>query len=76
MTNLIESLRAKQKPEVFADKVDLVKLDDMEKQPSGFSPEPTNPHGGNAHRGMRMPSDDGKASDKAKSSDGKPQGHP
>ncbi len=49
MTNLIEGLRTKQKPQVFADKVDQVKLDDMDKQPGGFAPEPVNPHGGNPH---------------------------
>lgn len=38
MTDLIEQLKKRDKPQVFTDRVDLVKLDDMERQPSGFSP--------------------------------------
>jgi peptidyl-prolyl cis-trans isomerase C len=50
LADLVEGLRGKEKPQVFADRVDMVKLDDMEKQPEGFAP---NPHGGaNPHGGM------------------------
>ncbi len=48
MTKLVEDLRAKDKPETFPERVDLVKLDDMDKGPGGFAPEPAhapNPHG-------------------------------
>lgn len=40
VTALIDGLRARQKPQVFADRVDLVKFDDMDKRPSGFMPDP------------------------------------
>ena len=40
MTKLVESLRAKEKPQTFPERVDLVKLDDMDKGPTGFAPEP------------------------------------
>lgn len=38
--DLINQLRARQKPQVFADRVDLVKFDDMDKRPTGFMPDP------------------------------------
>jgi peptidyl-prolyl cis-trans isomerase C len=63
LTSLIEGLRQKQKPEVHADKVDLVKLDDMEKQPGGFAPEPPGQPGKGPHGGP------GKGAEK-------PAGHP
>jgi len=40
MTKLVEKLRTTEKPETFPDRVDLVKLDDMDKGPGGFAPEP------------------------------------
>jgi len=40
MTKLVEKLRATEKPETFPERVDLVKLEDMDKGPSGFAPEP------------------------------------
>lgn len=40
MVKLVEGLRTKEKPETFPDRVDLVKLDDMDKGPAGFAPEP------------------------------------
>lgn len=46
LTDLVDGLRAKEKPQVFADKVDLVKLDDMDKQPGGFAPGPANKQAG------------------------------
>jgi peptidyl-prolyl cis-trans isomerase C len=56
LTDLVEGLRGKEKPQVFADRVDMVKLDDMEKQPEGFSPHGGgNPHGGGSPHGGGMP---------------------
>jgi parvulin-like peptidyl-prolyl isomerase len=46
LTHLIDGLRAQQKPQVFADRVDLVKFDDMERRPGGFKPDPLRPVGG------------------------------
>jgi parvulin-like peptidyl-prolyl isomerase len=40
VSDLINTLRARQKPQVFAERVDLVKFDDMDKRPSGFMPDP------------------------------------
>jgi hypothetical protein len=40
---LLDKLRAKDKPKVFTERVDLVSFDDMEKRPTGFAPEPTGP---------------------------------
>lgn len=40
MTKLVEKLRTTEKPETFPERVDLVKLDDMDKGPGGFAPEP------------------------------------
>jgi peptidyl-prolyl cis-trans isomerase C len=40
MTTLVETLRAKEKPQTFPERVDLVKFDDMDKGPTGFAPEP------------------------------------
>jgi parvulin-like peptidyl-prolyl isomerase len=36
---LIDGLRAKDKPKVFTERVDLIKFDDMDKRPPGFPPE-------------------------------------
>ncbi len=50
MTQLVENLRKKEKPETFPERVDLVKLDDMDRGPSGFAPDPapkTGAHGKN-----------------------------
>jgi peptidyl-prolyl cis-trans isomerase C len=38
LTDLVEGLRGKDKPQVFTDRVDWVKLEDVEKQPPGFPP--------------------------------------
>jgi parvulin-like peptidyl-prolyl isomerase len=38
--DLINQLRARQKPQVFSERVDLVKFDDMDKRPTGFMPDP------------------------------------
>ncbi len=38
--DLINQLRARQKPQVVAERVDLIKFDDMDKRPSGFMPDP------------------------------------
>lgn len=38
--DMINQLRARQKPQVFTERVDLVKFDDMDKRPSGFMPDP------------------------------------
>jgi len=40
MVKLVEDLHAKEKPQTFPERVDLVKLDDMDKGPAGFAPEP------------------------------------
>ncbi len=40
MTKLVEDLRAKAKPKTFPERVDLVKLEDMDKGPTGFAPDP------------------------------------
>jgi peptidyl-prolyl cis-trans isomerase C len=40
---LIERVRAREKPEVHTDYVDLVKFDDMDQAPQGFNPEPAPP---------------------------------
>jgi peptidyl-prolyl cis-trans isomerase C len=39
MTALIEGLRSKEGPKVNADLVDLIKIEDMDKGPAGFTPE-------------------------------------
>lgn len=38
--DLLDQLRAKDKPQMFPDRVDLVSFDDMEKRPGGFAPDP------------------------------------
>jgi len=38
---LIDGLRARDKPKVFSERVDLVKFDDMDKRPPGFMPDLT-----------------------------------
>jgi parvulin-like peptidyl-prolyl isomerase len=43
VTSLLDRLRAKDKPKVFTERVDLVTFDDMEKRPTGFAPEPARP---------------------------------
>lgn len=43
---LIDSLRARDKPKVFSERVDLVKFDDMDKRPPGFAPDPAPTDGG------------------------------
>ena len=40
MVKLVEDLHTKEKPQTFPERVDLVKLDDMDKGPAGFAPEP------------------------------------
>jgi parvulin-like peptidyl-prolyl isomerase len=40
VTDLINDLRTQQKPQIFVDRVDLVKFDDMDKRPTGFMPDP------------------------------------
>jgi parvulin-like peptidyl-prolyl isomerase len=40
VTALIDGLRARQKPQIFAERVDLVKFDDMDRRPTGFRPDP------------------------------------
>lgn len=37
---LIATLRARDKPQVFAERIQLISFDDMEKRPSGFAPDP------------------------------------
>ncbi len=39
LDELIEKLRAQDKPQVFAERAEWVKFDDMEKRPAGFAPE-------------------------------------
>jgi peptidyl-prolyl cis-trans isomerase C len=41
LDSLIAKLRARDKPEVHAERVQLISFDDMEKRPSGFAPDPT-----------------------------------
>jgi peptidyl-prolyl cis-trans isomerase C len=43
ITELLDKLRAKDKPKVFSERVDLVSFDDMEKRPAGFAPDPPGP---------------------------------
>jgi hypothetical protein len=40
---LFATLRARDKPQVFAERVQQISFDDMEKRPSGFAPEPVAP---------------------------------
>jgi peptidyl-prolyl cis-trans isomerase C len=40
VTDMINRLRAQQKPQVFVERVELVKFDDMDKRPTGFMPDP------------------------------------
>lgn len=40
LNGLIDKLRTKLKPQVFAQRIDQIKFDDMEKRPSGFAPDP------------------------------------
>ena len=37
---LIESLRGREQPKVYVERVDWVKFDDMDKRPPGFAPDP------------------------------------
>lgn len=39
LSDLVESLRAREKPQVSPQLVELVKFDDMDKRPGGFSPD-------------------------------------
>jgi len=39
LTALVSGLRTKEKPEMFAERADWIKFDDMDKRPSGFSPD-------------------------------------
>lgn len=43
---LIDSLRARDRPKVFTERVDLVKFDDMDRRPPGFMPDPPPSDGG------------------------------
>jgi len=43
LSDLLDRVRAKDKPKVFTERVDLVSFDDMEKRPSGFAPDPPAP---------------------------------
>jgi peptidyl-prolyl cis-trans isomerase C len=43
VSRLLDSLRARDKPQVFTERVDWVKFDDMERRPSGFAPDPVRP---------------------------------
>ncbi len=40
LDELFASLRARDKPQVFAERVELIRFDDMERRPSGFAPDP------------------------------------
>jgi parvulin-like peptidyl-prolyl isomerase len=40
VTAMIDRLRLQEKPQVFVDRVELVKFDDMDKRPTGFMPDP------------------------------------
>ena len=48
---LFAKLRAREKPQVFTDRIYLISFDDMEKRPSGFAPDPKAP--------VSMPADAG-----------------
>ena len=57
LSSLIEGLRAKDKVQLFADRAEWIKFDDMDKRPPGFAPERPGPAG---HPG-RGPEGPGKA---------------
>ncbi len=40
LSELYARLRARDKPQVFAERVELISFDDMERRPSGFAPDP------------------------------------
>jgi parvulin-like peptidyl-prolyl isomerase len=48
LSEMIEGLRAKEKPQVFAERAEWVKFDDMEKRPGGFAPDKARPMPGAA----------------------------
>ncbi|MFT3923709.1 MAG: peptidyl-prolyl cis-trans isomerase [Myxococcales bacterium] len=43
LTSLVDGLRTKEKPQVFAERADWIKFDDMDKRPAGFSPDRPGP---------------------------------
>jgi hypothetical protein len=45
LATLIEGLRSKEKPQVFAERAEWVKFDDMDKRPPGFAPDRPGPAG-------------------------------
>ena len=49
---LFAKLRAREKPQVFTDRIYLISFDDMEKRPSGFAPDPVVPVARPAEAGM------------------------
>ena len=51
---LYARLRAKDKPQVFTDRIYQISFDDMEKRPSGFSPDP--PPVPQAQKASQLPS--------------------
>jgi hypothetical protein len=45
LTKLIDGLRSKEKPQLFAERADWIKFDDMDKRPPGFAPDRPRPAG-------------------------------
>ena len=55
LTALIEGLRSKEKPQLFAERADWIKFDDMDKRPPGFAPDRPGPAGNRLPRPPREP---------------------
>ena len=54
LDSLVSKLRARDKPAVFSDRVQLISFEDMEKRPSGFAPDPE-PLAATADAGEKAP---------------------
>jgi peptidyl-prolyl cis-trans isomerase C len=55
LDQLVNKLRARDKPQVFTDRIYQISFDDMEKRPSGFAPDPIKPPAQEAARTPRAP---------------------
>jgi peptidyl-prolyl cis-trans isomerase C len=55
---LVDGLRSKEKPQVFGDRAEWIKFDDMDRRPPGFAPDRAGPAGG---RPAKAPEEKGAA---------------
>ncbi len=55
LTALVDGLRSKEKPQLFAERADWIKFDDMDKRPPGFAPDRPGPAGHPAPKAPQAP---------------------